>query len=104
MRQQEFQLTRFRLPTCQFLFVVAYALSQSVELYVIDASLRAHPEPKLREKLLAIPTAFTLPADEVDELVSAARRILRGSAEFDRLLRDLSATRIQRSSTIVNSD
>jgi NTE family protein len=69
------------------------ALSPSVELYVIDASLREYPEPKLRESLLAIPTAFALPADEVDKLVSAARRILRGSAEFDRLLRDLSATR-----------
>jgi NTE family protein len=80
------------------------ALSPSVDLYVIDASLREHPEPKLREELLAIPTAFALPADEVDKLVSAARRILRGSAEFDRLLRDLSATGIQRISTIVNSD
>ena len=65
------------------------ALSSSIELYVIEVSLQAHPEPKLREQLQAIPTSFSLPHDEVDKLISAAQTILRSSDEFARLLRDL---------------
>jgi len=65
------------------------ALSSSIELYVIEVSLQAHPEPKLREQLQAIPTSFSLPHDEVDKLISAAQTILRSSDEFGRLLRDL---------------
>jgi NTE family protein len=61
------------------------ALSSSIDLYVIDVSLEAHPDPKLREELQAIPTSFSLPHGEVDKLISAARTILRGSDEFRRL-------------------
>ena len=65
------------------------ALSSSIELYVIEVSLQAHPEPKLREQLQAIPTSFSLPHDEVDKLISAAQTMWRSSDEFGRLLRDL---------------
>ncbi len=65
------------------------ALGASIDLYVIDVSLQAHPDPQLREELQAIPTAFSLPHHEVDKLIAAAQTILRGSAEFGRLLREL---------------
>jgi NTE family protein len=66
------------------------ALSSSIDLYVIDVSLEAHPDPKVREELQAIPTSFSLPHNEVDKLVASARTILRGSEEFGRLLQELS--------------
>lgn len=66
------------------------ALSPSIDLYVIDVSLGAHPDPTVREELQAIPTSFSLPHNEVDKLVAAARTILRGSDEFGRLLHELS--------------
>lgn len=66
------------------------ALSSSIELYVIDVNLQAHPDPKVRERLQAIPTALSLPHTEVDLLITAARTILRDSDEFKRLLRALS--------------
>lgn len=66
------------------------ALSSSIDLYVIDVSLQAHPDPKLREELQEIPTSFSLPHGEVDKLIAAAQAILRGSPEFRRLLRELS--------------
>jgi hypothetical protein len=57
---------------------------------VIDVSLQAHPDPEVREKLQAIPTALSLPHAEVDQLITAGQTILRGSDEFGRLLRALS--------------
>lgn len=65
------------------------ALGTSIDLYVIDVSLQAHPDPQLREELQAIPTTLSLPHPEVDKLIAAGETILRGSAEFGRLLREL---------------
>jgi NTE family protein len=42
-----------------------------------------------RSYLKRLPTSFVLKPDEVDKLRDAARRILRDSREFQRLLRDL---------------
>ncbi len=66
------------------------ALSSSIDLYVIEVSLQAHPDPKLREELQAIPTSFSLPHGEVDKVIAAAQTILRSSDELGRLLRELS--------------
>ncbi len=66
------------------------ALTPSIDLYVIEVSLLAHPDPDLGKELQAIPTAFSLPHGEVDKLIAAARTILRSSDEFGRLLRELS--------------
>lgn len=65
------------------------ALAASIDLYVIDVSLQAHPDPQLRAELQAIPTALSLPHDAVDKLITAGQTILRGSTEFGRLLREL---------------
>lgn len=64
-------------------------LAASIDLYVIDVSLQAHPDPQLRAELQAIPTALSLPHDAVDKLIAAGQTILRGSTEFKRLLREL---------------
>lgn len=65
------------------------ALSPSVELYIIEVGLHAHPDPGLREQLQGIPTSFSLPHDEVDKLIYAGQTILRDEGEFRRLLREL---------------
>ncbi len=68
------------------------ALATSIDLYVIDVSLQAHPDPQLREELQAMPTALSLPHHAVDKLIAAGRTVLHESAEFKRLLRDLPAS------------
>jgi NTE family protein len=65
------------------------ALAASIDLYVIDVSLQAHPDPRLRAELQTMPTALSLPHDAVDKLIAAGQTILRGSTEFGRLLREL---------------
>ena len=65
-------------------------LDPSVELHVIEVDLRDHPEPALRQELLSIPTALSLPDVDVDKLIAAGGRLLRESAEFERLRRELS--------------
>jgi NTE family protein len=65
-------------------------LDPSVDLHVIEVGLQAHPEPELRWELLSIPTSFALSPDDVDKLVAAGGRLLRESAEFERLRQDLS--------------
>lgn len=72
------------------------ALAASIDLYVIDVSLEAHADPRLREELLAMPTALSLPHQAVDKLIVAGRTVLRDSAEFKRLLRELPANSEER--------
>jgi hypothetical protein len=68
------------------------ALAASIDLYVIDVSLQAHPDPRLRAELQTMPTALSLPHDAVDKLIAAGQTILHESAEFRRLQRDLPAS------------
>ena len=65
-----------------------------IELYAIDASFAAHPDPAEREYLNAMPTSFVLSAEQVDRLRAAAGVIVRESPEYQRLLRDLSLERL----------
>ena len=57
--------------------------------YLIEVNLDALPDQRERRKLKALPTSFRLKEAEVDSLRDAARRIVRASPEFQRLLRDL---------------
>lgn len=66
------------------------ALATSIDLFLIDIDLQAHPDPRLSEELLTMPTALSLPHRDVDQLIAAGQTILRDSGEFKRLLRDLS--------------
>lgn len=59
------------------------------KIYVINVNLRDAPELEERRVLLQIPTAFSLPNDDVTRLEAAGGRVLRSSPEFQALLKDL---------------
>ena len=60
-----------------------------IELYAIDVSFEANPDPVEREYLNSMPTSFSLSAEQVDRLRAAAAAAMRSSSEYKRLLRDL---------------
>ncbi|MGZ8273917.1 MAG: patatin-like phospholipase family protein [Burkholderiaceae bacterium] len=59
------------------------------ELHLVTVSLGEVPDLEVRRSLLAVPTAFTIDADQVQELVKAGREVLRQAPEFQRLQRSL---------------
>jgi NTE family protein len=61
-----------------------------IELYAIDVSFAALPDPVEREYLNSMTTSFSLTPEQVDHLRAAARTIIRDSPEFKRLVRDMS--------------
>lgn len=61
------------------------------QLHVVTVSLRDVSDPLLRNGLLQLPTAFTLPHDDVQRLQDAGRDALRNSPAFDALRRSLVA-------------
>lgn len=63
-----------------------------VELYFLHLHFRQLQDPRLRDALYLIPTALTLPENQVDELINTGEQLLRGNAEFKRLLKDLGAS------------
>jgi NTE family protein len=71
--------------------VCAAVRAPEAEIYAIDVSFAAHPDPAEREFLNQQPTSFVLPAEAVDRLRAAAGTILLASPEFKRLLKDLGA-------------
>jgi NTE family protein len=63
-----------------------------IELYAIDVSFDAVPDPVERDYLNQTPTSFVLSAEQVDRLRAAAGTAIRASPEFKRFLRDLGAS------------
>jgi NTE family protein len=61
------------------------------EIYAIDVSFAALPDPTERAYLNQQPTSFVLPAEAVDRLRAAAGAIILASPEFQRLLKDVGA-------------
>ena len=59
------------------------------DLYYIEVGLRDYPNLATRAELLAIPTAYTLDARQVEELINAGHEILDTNTEFRRLLAGL---------------
>ncbi len=68
------------------------ANAPNVEVFAVDVSFEAHPDPAEREYLNDLPTSFVLPDEAVDRLRAAAGLILRQSPDFERLLRGAGAT------------
>ncbi len=62
-----------------------------IELFAIDVSFEAHPDPAEREYLNGTPTRFALGTEQVDRLRAAAGTAIRASPDFQRLLRGLAA-------------
>lgn len=69
-----------------------------IDLYAVDVSFSAHPDPAERDYLNDMPTSFVLTDEQVDRLRAAAGVAIRESPEFRRLLRELGATPVAPSS------
>jgi NTE family protein len=60
-----------------------------IEFYVVEVKFDALKDEAERMHFKRLPTAFKMPAEEVDKLRDVAHRLLVESEEFQRLLRDL---------------
>ena len=63
-----------------------------IDLYAVDVSFEANPDPKERDFLNMTPTSFELSDEQVDRLRAGAGAALCESSEFKRLLHDRAAT------------
>lgn len=59
------------------------------QVHVIQVNLRDAPDLVQRRKLLQVPTALTIPDQDVTQLIDAGRTILRESPEFKALMQAL---------------
>ena len=73
----------------------AEASVPKVTLHVLDVSFDAIRDPKERAYFMNLPTSFALPAEDVDRLREVAGRLLRQSAEYESLVRDLGGTPVK---------
>jgi len=60
-----------------------------IKFYLVEVDFEALPDKSERSYLNRLPTSFHLPPEAVDRLRDAARRLLKQSPEFQRLLSDL---------------
>jgi NTE family protein len=60
-----------------------------IQFYVVEVKFDALKDEGERMHFKRLPTAFKMPAEEVDKLRDVAHRLLDESEEFQRLLRDL---------------
>lgn len=65
------------------------AFADDAQIYVINVNLRDVPEAMERRRLLHIPTAFSIPPDDVTRLIQAGRQVLQASPGFQDLVRSL---------------
>lgn len=60
--------------------------THNAQIYVIKVNLRDAPELLLRDALLQVPTAFSIPRSDVTRLIEAGRHTLLESPDFKALL------------------
>ena len=65
------------------------AFAKDAQIYVIPVNLRDAPGVSERTRLLQIPTAFSIPIDDVTRLIQAGRDVLLASPRFKELLQSL---------------
>ena len=65
------------------------AFAKDAQIYVITVNLRDAPEASERTRLLQIPTAFSIPIDDVTRLIQAGRDVLQASPRFKELVQSL---------------
>ncbi len=73
----------------------AEASVRKISLAVLDVSFDGLSDPKERAYFMNLPTSFVLPAEDVDQLRRAAGRLLRGSPEYESVVRDLGGTAVK---------
>jgi len=61
------------------------------DIYFINASLSEIVDPDERVSLMKIPTTLYLKDEQIDRLVMAASKLIRGNKEFQRLMQDIQA-------------
>lgn len=61
------------------------------ELYLIELRIDDIPDQELRNRLISVPTDFSLPLDVVNDLVNAGHILLQGNSEYQRLLQHIGA-------------
>jgi NTE family protein len=61
------------------------------ELYLIELRIDDIPDPQLRNRLISVPTDFSLPREVVNDLVNAGHILLEGNSEYQRLLQHIGA-------------
>jgi len=76
--------------------ITAELKTPDVEIYTIDVSFDALEDKSESRYLNELPTSFALPAESVDRLRAAAGKIIMGSPEFQRLLREAGGTLVPR--------
>jgi len=60
-----------------------------IEYYMVDVRFESLTDRAEGDRLASLPTTFSLPAEDVDSLRAAARKILSESEDFRKLLKDL---------------
>ena len=70
----------------------AEASVPKITLQVLDISFDAIPDLDERGYFMNLPTSFVLPAEDVDRLREIAGRLLRQSAAYESVVRDLGGT------------
>ena len=76
----------------------------NIDLYVIDVSFAALEDDAERRYLNDLPTSFVLPPEAIDRLRAAARKIVRESPDFQRLLEDAGARLVGRPAISTDAD
>ena len=67
------------------------AFAPQAQIYVVQVNLRDAPDIKARQRLLQVPTAFSISDDEVSALIHAGGSVLRHSTDFQALATSLDA-------------
>jgi NTE family protein len=70
----------------------AAASVPNIDVFAIDVSFDSIDDPKERAYFLSLPTTFYLPPQDIDRLRSVAGQLLRQSGDYQKLLKQLSAT------------
>ena len=65
--------------------------AKEADIYFINASLSEIEDPDERISLMKIPTTLYLKDEQIDRLVMAASKLIRGNKDFQRLMQDIEA-------------
>jgi len=66
--------------------------AKDAEIYFINASLSEIEDSDERFALMKIPTTLYLKDEQIDRLIMAASKLIRGNKDFQRLMQDIQAT------------
>ncbi|MGD8762907.1 MAG: patatin-like phospholipase family protein [Desulfobacteraceae bacterium] len=64
-------------------------------LHVLDVSFDAISDPEERASFMNLPTSFVLPPEDIDRLREVAGRLLRQSAEYETIVRELGGSTVE---------